>query len=472
MMFKEKIDVDYLKLKKIELERKLIDLEKRIEEIAFLSMQPDPDESKCLDDAQYFSIYIPPYHTSFTQGESEKIFRAIESKTIEDIESMNIELDKVRLNKTSIDQESFLQDEYEMRKKICLKMAYLKTENREHEAVSLRAGIHEDYIELKKNWSDNTDFTQAKKTWLKRSVSQWRALNQRHREERGKSNIELLKLDSAYRKAQLKVIEIKLVSSNIDEIGLEQKSNDLGHSLIFQYDQKKSSKLSFGQLTFDAEGSDSSCRQPHWPGGKSGVTIGHGYDLKHRTEQEVVTDLKAAGFPESSIEIFSMCCIGLEGEAAHKKVAELKNLNLPDATPKQQKKLFEISYPRYLKEVKRICADEQNSKVARKYKPANWDTLDPRIKEVLVDLTFVGHYVEESREHIQPAVVKNDFETFKAILENETLWTKKKEEGGIFGEQRKPVAPDRFKRRVEFLNKPTVSETEKKDPSNSGVKQK
>jgi hypothetical protein len=211
-------------------------------------------------------------------------------------------------------------------------------------------------------------------------------------------------------------------------------------------------------LTFDAEGTERSCRQPHWPGGASGVTIGHGYDLKCRTDkQKVQSDLRGAGFPESSITVFSEIAeLELEGEAAHQKVEELKKKNLPDLTLEQQQKLFVLTLPSYIKTVKDICTNRE-SKEAKEYGYVkNWEALDPRIKEVLVDLCYNGHYTIASRKEIQPSVINNDFKKFKELLSTEALWRKLKKEGGIFKHKYQLVAEGRYKSRVAFLNRTNV----------------
>ncbi len=224
---------------------------------------------------------------------------------------------------------------------------------------------------------------------------------------------------------------------------------------------------SIEQLTWGAEGTETACRQPHCPGERSGVTIGHGYDLKYRTAQQVRTDLKTASFPDELIEIFADC-VGLTGEASKKKVAELKLRNIPDITLEQQKKLFELIIPSYIDDVKRIFINETDEKDRQDSAESKWEILDSRIKAVLVDLRYVGHYTEESREHIQGSVKNNDFEAFKTVLSNETLWTKPRAEDGIFS-KRPPVAPDRFKRRVEFLKSPAI---DMQNPGNKQFKKK
>lgn len=220
------------------------------------------------------------------------------------------------------------------------------------------------------------------------------------------------------------------------------------------------------ELTREAEGTEEECRQPHWPGGDSGVTIGRGYDLKKRKEKEaeVRKHLKAIKFPDQFIETLVSCTEVKGGEDAKKKVKELKELKLPDMNLQQQEDLFELTIKSYINTVKRICTDEEGESGIKHGTVDSWETLDLRIKTILVDLTYVGHYTIESREEIQKHVVKNDFEGFKAVLSDEKLWTKSREQGGIFSEGKtSTVAPDRFRRRVEFLNSTNLN-PEKTDP--------
>jgi len=59
----------------------------------------------------------------------------------------------------------------------------------------------------------------------------------------------------------------------------------------------------FGQLAWDSKGNNDPnsqffSRKAHVPSSASGVTIGRGYDLKHRASAEASEDLLAAGIPE------------------------------------------------------------------------------------------------------------------------------------------------------------------------------
>lgn len=72
----------------------------------------------------------------------------------------------------------------------------------------------------------------------------------------------------------------------------------------------------------------------HWPGGASGVTLGAGYDLRHRSAGEVVRDLTAIGVDRSSAETIARG-VGLTGSAAREFAAAHRgtvNLSLAQET--------------------------------------------------------------------------------------------------------------------------------------------
>ena len=73
---------------------------------------------------------------------------------------------------------------------------------------------------------------------------------------------------------------------------------------------------------FDSEGLENPggkyhSRVPHLPPGASGVTIGRGYDIKYRSKQSVIRDLKNAGVSESDAKRLAKG-VGLTGQAAKK----------------------------------------------------------------------------------------------------------------------------------------------------------
>ena len=141
-----------------------------------------------------------------------------------------------------------------------------------------------------------------------------------------------------------------------------------------------------GQVTFDAEGNDIPnnayfSRVLHWPGGASGVTLGRGYDMRHRTQSAVFSDLSAAGVEAVSAENFSRGA-GLSGQDARDFV--ISNRDLFGAISQEaQRILFEdVVYPRYEDAAKR-----QYRSIAAA-DTAAWEDLEERVRDIAVDLTY------------------------------------------------------------------------------------
>ncbi len=114
---------------------------------------------------------------------------------------------------------------------------------------------------------------------------------------------------------------------------------------------------------------------PSWPEGKSGVTIGHGYDCKERSYKEIYSDLTAAGIPAETAKQFGECS-GLEGAKAQAKAKELsKTVSI---TLQQDVALFNITYPRY-----EAAAIKDITKHG-----GNPSKMTPRTLEVAVDIVY------------------------------------------------------------------------------------
>jgi hypothetical protein len=203
-------------------------------------------------------------------------------------------------------------------------------------------------------------------------------------------------------------------------------------------------KVARGQLIFDSEGHEcpdtkSKCphslhtRKPHLPPGKtSGVTIGRGYDLKRKPPQKIKEDLTAAGLRPEDAEQYANAS-GLQGEKAQQFIANNKD-KLVEITPEQQKKLFEITYAEKAEYARDVTNRQFKGRV-------NWETLDPRIKEIVVDLAYRGDYRSGEREKIEKHIINNDFNGFKKVM-TDPYWLHKKY----------PVPRDRFNRRNDYLN--------------------
>ncbi|SQK72299.1 Uncharacterised protein [Tatumella ptyseos] len=155
-----------------------------------------------------------------------------------------------------------------------------------------------------------------------------------------------------------------------------------------------------GQITFDAEGSDyitavepfrqhrypNFSRILHWPGGRSGVTLGRGYDMRERSTGEIYATLRRAGIEEFKAVICSRAAY-LRNHLAAQFVKVYGPL-VGEITHEQQIRLFEIVY--------RIKSEEARSLYSRLAKnisgAPSWNRLDRKIRDVVVDIFYQGVY--------------------------------------------------------------------------------
>lgn len=193
-------------------------------------------------------------------------------------------------------------------------------------------------------------------------------------------------------------------------------------------------KVEKGQLTFDAEGQEGGkyhSRHAHWPGGKSGVTIGRGYDMGDRSRASIIKDLTDAGVSQSVAEQYAGGA-GLKGAKAGKWVGRNRD-GIPEITPEQQNNLFSKTYAEQEAEVRRISSKED---AVKKYGAVCFDNLDPKIRDSLVDLKYRGDYTPATRRFLQKAAADNDAEAFKKAMQNRSNWGS--------------VPADRLNRRVNY----------------------
>ncbi|CCN68577.1 hypothetical protein [Vibrio nigripulchritudo] len=203
-----------------------------------------------------------------------------------------------------------------------------------------------------------------------------------------------------------------------------------------QHDQDTLTILQLGKLTYDAEGTEGGryhSRKLHVPSESSGLTIGRGYDCKEKSTSQIINQLCEAGLPLAKAQKLAGAS-GLSGQQASDFIAD-NQLEDYEITVEQQEKLFAISYQSLIADVKRICS---KSDCVAAYGDVNWDTLNNKIKAVLVDLRYRGDYTPNSRKLIQSYVANNNVAGFSSVLCNRQLW--------------RQVPEDRFNRRVEFLN--------------------
>lgn len=149
-------------------------------------------------------------------------------------------------------------------------------------------------------------------------------------------------------------------------------------------------KVKEGQVTFDAEGKDNKAsihfsRVVHWPGtARSGVTIGRGYDMGSRIQEEVKGDMTRAGVPLKKAIALSKGA-GLKGDKAKAFVKNNKQA-IGEITHAQQIRLFNIIYPKYKKRAERNYDRWTGKEKGR----VEWDRLDQPIRDILVDFVYQG----------------------------------------------------------------------------------
>ena len=183
------------------------------------------------------------------------------------------------------------------------------------------------------------------------------------------------------------------------------------------------------QFTFNQEGGFRAA--PYHPSSDSGVTIAVGYDMKERSAASIVSDLVAAGVDRNTATILSQAA-GLTGTTADQFVRNNQSLTM---TPAQGNALFFAVYAAKA-EVARSVAT--SAAVVQLYGLTNWDALNQKIKDILIDMTYRGDYTVDTRMLIQKYVVNNDLAGFTKEMSIRADWLN--------------VPLQRFNARVTFLN--------------------
>ncbi|KAA0989248.1 pesticin C-terminus-like muramidase [Dyadobacter aurulentus] len=146
---------------------------------------------------------------------------------------------------------------------------------------------------------------------------------------------------------------------------------------------------------------------PHFPGGRSGVTIGPGYDMGHRTPQEIYADLTAAGIdPETAYAFIDAA--EKTGHEAASWVAERGGIFI---TEQQQRSLFEhVLVPEYEQRTMDQIASFVNTHPEAVPENIDWETLSARQKGILFDYVYNTGSLARFPE-LTTAVLNEDWET-------------------------------------------------------------
>ena len=192
-----------------------------------------------------------------------------------------------------------------------------------------------------------------------------------------------------------------------------------------------------GQITFDVEGNDDPdsrffSRRTHWPAGASGVTIGRGYDMRHRSRAEVKADLLAAGVPPITADKLSRGA-GLSGRRAQRFAQTYRNITI---TREAQKALFEQIYGDYEDMTQGlVCGWTGRSGAAC---DSFWSGLDPAIATLLTDLRYRGDLTRSRfNRYLKSSVNSNSVSSLSKVMSNRRYWSS--------------VPADRFRRRKAFM---------------------
>ena len=176
-------------------------------------------------------------------------------------------------------------------------------------------------------------------------------------------------------------------------------------------------------LILDSEGCDLA---PAWPGGASGVTYGHGYDLGYNSEEQIKRDW--AAHVNGNVLAFMVSCSNIKGETAKKRITtQTRVLRI---TADAAREVFENrTLPRFIK-------------LARDTYPG-FDELNEDTRGALVSLVFnrgssfgvEGQPSWESRREMRelaPLVLAKDYEGIAdTIILMSRLWLNKGLDGLI-----------------------------------------
>ncbi|WP_404937656.1 pesticin C-terminus-like muramidase [Pseudomonas sp. JDS08PS003] len=170
-----------------------------------------------------------------------------------------------------------------------------------------------------------------------------------------------------------------------------------------------------GKLTFDGEGNDEPSsiyfsRVIHWPGNDlSGVTLGRGYDMGFRSEDEIYSHMISSEIPPAQAKKIAKAH-GLRGASAKDFVSNYK-LDIGTITQDQQINLFNTIYPTYVERTIKNY-DYWTSETPEK---TPWEELSPIIQDVLVDFVYQG-FTKGGKP--MTAGMKNNFDILIQYIEN------------------------------------------------------
>jgi hypothetical protein len=174
-----------------------------------------------------------------------------------------------------------------------------------------------------------------------------------------------------------------------------------------------------GIVTFKSEGTEGGrylSRILHVPSRYSGLTIGRGYDMGQKSAAKISKDLSNAGIDSTSINVIKKAT-GLKGGNAEQFVIDNDLLDY-QISPTAQKTLFETTYKEKAKETKRVCSSKAVEKL---YGDCDWDKLDTKIKQILVDLKYRGDYTLMLHKFLDAGAFRVVFSGSRAGFSNRSI---------------------------------------------------
>ena len=147
------------------------------------------------------------------------------------------------------------------------------------------------------------------------------------------------------------------------------------------------------------------------------ISLGPGYKLKYRNEDELIIDLTEAGFNKENIDKL-IKAMKLTGEDAKKFCEENKNIEISE---ENKRKLFKQIYPFYQLSAKKILESEGD---------VNYDKIPDNVKEFVNDLRFRGDLsgknIEKCRKAVKQIIYEKDYSKLKQFSDELYEKTKKK----------------------------------------------
>lgn len=137
------------------------------------------------------------------------------------------------------------------------------------------------------------------------------------------------------------------------------------------------------EFTFRNEAQQGVSTRPHWPGGKSGVTIGAGYDLGGKSAVQVKQRMLDLGLDSAAASRFAQGA-GLKGKAAEQWAKANHDLLISE---KQERGLYRAIVPHF---EKRTQATLDHLAATSRIPPSSFKDLDNDQRGLLFDYEYNG----------------------------------------------------------------------------------